>query len=655
MRESVRVHQLLSSQLESLYSGFVQSRSKNYCDMQRACDEWFNFYKGKSDLADLESLYSIKEEMKNKLESLQVKKFTMYCNDVYAEFKKNQTEFGNIEYLVNLTDFIADFYEKNFIYENNNVYAYSESKVNSFVLLSFYYSKAKNILDFAKLTIDHGRRQKSLNSDRNFSNLSSNIAFSLDLQNIGQIGNKITNDAQDELANEDLHESIERYNGNFESNITLNRLRKLGLKETESKDEQIENTEGYDFLRKTCENLEMDKHNLETILDKLKSDYKKLKTEYQELKHIRNNQVKKIESLTLEVQDYQEENKTLKDQINNANSRMCVLFCENQELKNVKQQLIEVETKYNIEIIQGRKRIETAVESTKLLMQQEKESLENAHQKDLKQCNKIIENLEIKLESELQKLRLGYEDKMDMIIRENNADMKKLKSDICTLTTANENLRYQLEAASKAKLADSSVTYEFRKIIADLENELKLKEAQLIEDAKIEKIRMDKELQTSLLTEFRTDKKFIAKPEKSVMDKLKVNYLAFLSSSSKKTAKNDSQVKCKSANKSLNQHVDINLQESPDSKSKKEQVSIRKKVRTQSLSKLNKEIQTMKEVIKSINRQVSLKHMKGKTKITTVTINPENSTHQFVKRYSVVCKVKRYVKDQVDPYCTLNK
>lgn len=642
MRESVRVPQLLSSQLESLYSSFVQSRSKNYCDIQRACDEWFNFYKGKADFADLESLFSIKDDFRNKIESLQVKKFTMYVNDVYQEFKQTQPEFGNLDSLVNLVDFIVDFYEKNFVYETNNIYAYYESKVNSYVVLSFYYTKIKNIVDFAKIAIENGRRQKSIISERNYSNVSSNVAFSLELQNIGQIGNRVITETNDDIVNiGDSHVSIERYNGTFESNITLTKLKALGVKEADSKEEPFDNGAGYDFLRKTCENLEMDKQNLETVLDKLKSDYKKLKLEYTELKHIRNTQVKKIESLTLEVQEYKDENRTLKDQINNVNTRMCNLFCETQELKDIKTEFIELETKYSIELIQGRNRIDAAVEAVKLLTEQEKEALMQSHQKDLKRCNQIIDNLENRLEAELQKVRLVYEEKMDMMTRDHNKSLNKLRTEVCMLTSENENLKNQLEAASKSRLAESNQTNVFMKTIAELESDLKTKEAQIIGSYQPNKISQDKQLQTSFHDETNRDNKEWPKPNKMILEKLKHNYLTYISSTAKKTMKNASNLKSKSENKSMTHSINVNLVDNAINKPIDEITEKDITIRAQSLRKLNKEINTMKQVIKSINKQVSLKHLKGKNKMPLININPEESCRHFIKKYSVVCTVKR--------------
>ena len=73
------------------------------------------------------------------------------------------------------------------------------------------------------------------------------------------------------------------------------------------------------------------------------------------------------------------------------------------------------------------------------------------------------------------------------------------------------------------------------------------------------------------------------------------------------------------------------------------------KKRANSLKMLNKELKTMKDVIKSINKQVSLKHLKVKHKIKNNTNDPSPN---FIKKYSVVCHIKRSVKNQPETHNT---
>ena len=655
MREGASVPQLLSSQLESLYSSFVQSRTRNYCDMQKACEEWFNFYKGKADLADVEVLYSIKDEIRNKFETLQVKKFTMYVNDVYQEFKRSQTEHSNLEYLVNLSEFLAEFYEKNLVYETNNMPAYNESKINSYVLLSFYYSKVKSMLEFARITVDTGKRQKSLNFDKNFSNLSSNVALSMEIQNIGHMAQRIITDANDDIINMgDLTDSIERYDGTFESNVTLNKLKPQGLKEAEGKDENCGNDEGYDFLRKTCDNLELDKHNLELVLEKLKTDYKKLKSEVVELKQTRNQQVQTIESLSLELQEYKEENSRLKEQVNTGNTRMCNLFCENQELKKVKEDFVELETKYNMEVIQGKARIESAVESTKLMMEQEKEALVRSHQKDLKNCNKIIDNLEKRLETEMQKVRTTYENKLAVVAKDHSKGINKLKTEVCILTSENENLKSKLDELEAERQNQLNVIQTRLNASAKIENNAEDPKLSNTGDIEAMKALNDKALQTSFNDDKQTEKKQINQPSSSFLSKLKKNYLCYIADTNKKADKVQG-TKSKSENKSMTTDLHNDIAGSNPNNTTEESRKKGIKNRANSLKQLNKELKTMKEVIKSINNKVSLKHLKLKTKPAPVA-NPTSQTPvQFIKRYSVVCRVKRSMNEFKDPCRTLNK
>lgn len=599
MADSIKVPQLFSDQLESLYSTFVQNRSKTYKEIHKATDEWFYFYKNKANAKEFEELSNIKQDHVTKLETLQRQRIGLTINDFFQLYKNKHSEYGSFDYLMGVVDFFIEFFDRNFSQERSEFYHYTEDKINSFVFMFFFKDKLKNIVEYTKETVNNVQKRVRTNKSHDDSRSNSNVFFnlqdqsdriSLDLNNLHNSTHRLVTESNDMVLT-DCHNPVPK----SESNVTLNRLKALGLRDLEIRSRLEENLSQNDFMRKTCENLEISRHDLDIKLRQMEVRYNKVKNELFKEKGENLKSVKKIESLTMETKMLLEENKELKEKVNSANSKLCNLFTEIEKLKDIKEKYLSLQSNYNIENVRNQTKLNEALDSIKNIAIKEKQELMKRYEETLLQEREKNKN-------NIEEVRKEY-----------SAKLHKLNTEVCVLSNKNENLLRELDELYKRDK-------EHFTRIKELENKL---DSIRSTDAKVilltnksEENVMNSIKASYLKTEsnigFKLNEVAAIKPKKFKSDSKKLkpdkSKKSVKVSKLSKFAQNSRFSKTGVENKTVNKKK---TGKQSKSKTKKDDTMIRK--RAKSLKKINKELETMHKVINMINKRVSVKNI-GKRK-----------------------------------------